>query len=80
MDGTASQFIWSDEGGVRHVIEQGDGGEQGDASIPGLFSLALRPALLSIQSRVREGEGVVAYLDDKVATLWKTCGINANQG
>ena len=46
------------------MIEQGDGGEQGDALMPALFCLALRPALLEIQAWLSPGDLVLAYLDD----------------
>ena len=44
--GSASQFLWSDETGLQHMIVQGEGGEQGDALMPALFSLALLLLLL----------------------------------
>ena len=62
--GGVSKFVWRDDSGSQHVIEQRDGGEQGDALMPALFCLALRPALLEIQSRLAAGDRVFAYLDD----------------
>ena len=47
-----SVFYWFDDEGKRHTITQGDGGEQGDALMPGLFSLALHPALVAIQAEL----------------------------
>lgn len=94
--GTASQGTWSDEGGVCYVVQQGEGGEQGDALMPALFFLAPRPALRSIQSRLRKRAVAVAYFGDihfltspgrvreahdiAVMMLWETCGTNANKG
>ena len=37
--GRPSTCLWEDELGVVHDIQQGEGGEQGDASMPMLFSL-----------------------------------------
>ena len=45
-------------------ILQGDGGEQGDALMPGLFCLALWRALSEIQSNLPATAHVLAYLDD----------------
>ena len=59
-----SVFYWFDDNGKRHTITQGDGGEQGDALMPGLFSLALHPALVAIQAELGPDCFVVAYLDD----------------
>jgi len=59
-----SHFCWFDEHGTSHPVVQGDGGEQGDAMMPALFCLAMRGALIEIQSRLPENAFVVAYLDD----------------
>ena len=94
--GTISKFLWTDAEGKRHLIEQGDGGEQGDALMPALFCLALQPALTEIQSRLPPGNFVFAYLDDiyivcsralvksafEIAKecLLRTCSIDINLG
>ena len=39
-----SQCIWTDDCGVNHVIHQGEGGEQGDALMPMLYSLGQHEA------------------------------------
>eukprot|EP00973_Karenia_brevis_P082367 11418173-Karenia_brevis.AAC.1 len=52
---TPSKLRWQDTHGRVHAIDQGDGGEQGDALMPGLFCLALRPALTEIQERLPQG-------------------------
>ena len=59
-----SRFWWHDEQGTGHWIEQGDGGEQGDAMMPALFCLAMRRALEEIQALLPAGALVFAYLDD----------------
>ena len=47
-----STLVWADDEGNLHEIFQADGGEQGDALMPSFFSLALKPALQKIQSRL----------------------------
>ena len=42
--GSPSTYRWDDEEGVTHEICQGEGGEQGDALMPALFSLGLHGA------------------------------------
>ena len=59
-----SKFVWTDDSGQQHDVTQGEGGEQGDALMPALFCLAMRPALEEIQQRLAPGDLVVAYLDD----------------
>ena len=61
--GLQSDFRWIDENGISHTIVQGDGGEQGDALMPGLFCLALHPALVEIRRRLPPGAEIIAYLD-----------------
>lgn len=94
--GQSSRFMWRDESGQQHTIEQGEGGEQGDALMPALFSLALHPESDEIQRNLWPGELVVAYLDDiclvtaperarhahdiAAAVLRSTCGIEVDQG
>ena len=39
-----STYYWRDDNGCMHKIEQGDGGEQGDALMFGMFCLAMRRA------------------------------------
>ena len=59
-----STFIWDDDNGVSHTITQADGGEQGDALMPAMFCMAMRPALEDIQRQLHPDDLVVAYLDD----------------
>ena len=62
--GGQSVYLWEDEEGAVHEVHQGEGGEQGDALMPALFSLGLAGALREAQSRLQNGELVIAYLDD----------------
>ena len=54
-----SRYLWEDQEGVVHTIDQGEGGEQGDPLMPLLFSLGQHGAL-----SLRDGERMLAYLDD----------------
>ena len=45
-----SQYLWQDDTGDTHLIQQGEGGEQGDPLMPLLFSLGQHSALQSFQS------------------------------
>ena len=45
-------------------ISQGEGGEQGDALMPALFSLGQHSVLEVIQGRLRPSERLMAFLDD----------------
>ena len=42
--GSPSTYLWEDDEGVVHEIPQGEGGEQGDALMPALFSLGQHSA------------------------------------
>eukprot|EP00959_Pyramimonas_sp_CCMP1952_P469766 9495525-Pyramimonas_sp.AAC.1 len=57
--GVTSEFWWVDSRGKDYIIEQGDGGEQGDALMPALFCLALRPALQHIHARLPPGAEII---------------------
>ena len=59
-----SRHLWEDQEGVVHTIDQGEGGEQGDPPMPLLFSLGQHGALESVQRSFRDGERMLAYLDD----------------
>jgi len=43
--GRPSTYVWSDANGHTHDVRQGDGGEQGDALMPALFSLGIADSL-----------------------------------
>ena len=62
--GTPSRYLWEDDSGKVHDIDQGEGGEQGDPLMPMLFSLGQHNALRAVQARLQEGELIFAYLDD----------------
>ena len=53
-------YLWEDNEGIVHDIHQGEGGEQGDASMPLLFSLEQHPALQAVQAQLLPGESVFA--------------------
>ena len=50
--------------GRNHVIHQGEGGEQGDALMPMLYSLGQHATLQAVQDALLLGEHLFAYLDD----------------
>ena len=62
--GQPSQYLWEDANGVTHTIPQGEGGEQGDAVMPLLYSLGQHSALEAIQRQLLPSERLFAYLDD----------------
>ena len=47
-----------------HEVSQGEGDEQGDALMTGLFSLGLHEALVQARSQLQADENLVGYLDD----------------
>ena len=55
---------WIDASGNSHRILQDDRGEQGDALIITLFSIALHPALLHMQDNMPPNVSLLADLDD----------------
>ena len=59
-----SEYHWMDDYGRNHVIHQGEGGEQGDALMPMLYSLGQHAALQAVQGALLLGEHLFAYLDD----------------
>ena len=64
--GSPSQYLWDDENNVSHTIPQGEGGEQGNAMMPLLFSLGQHEAFQAAHRKLREGESLFAFLDDVV--------------
>ena len=92
--GQPSTYIWEDEHNVVHSIHQGEGGEQGDALMPLLFSLGQHGALQAVSRLLRPGEKLFAFLDDihvlcplarvvevygiLQAELWRHAGIQIN--
>ena len=57
-----SAYLWED--GTVHTIRQGEGREQGDASMPLLFCLGQHAALEAIQRELNPNEKLFAFLDD----------------
>ena len=51
--GTPSTYLWQDDDGTVHDVQQGEGGEQGDALMPALFALGQHNALVTLQLRLR---------------------------
>ena len=49
-------YLWEDDEGVVHEVLQGEGGEQGDALMPALFSLGQHRSLEALQVRLRPSE------------------------
>ncbi len=62
--GQPSTYLWHDGDGVVHKILQGEGGEQGDALMPALYSIGQAEALREAQCQLLPTEWLVAYLDD----------------
>ena len=62
--GQGSTYLWEDDEGVVHNIEQGEGGEQVDPMMPLLFALGQHAALTAIQGSVGAEERLMAFLDD----------------
>ena len=59
-----SSYLFDDEVGETHTIHQGEGGEQGDALMPLLFSQGQQRALRAIAGLLKDGERLFAFLDD----------------
>ena len=62
-----STFLWEDDAGTTHHIRQGEVGEQGDPLMPLLFALVQHTAPSEASGRMREGERLMAFLDDLCA-------------
>ena len=62
--GTHSEYLWEDATGTVHTIPQGEGGEQGDALMPLLFSVGLHSSPEAVGVQLRDGEHLFAFLDD----------------
>ena len=63
-----SEYVWHDSGGVPHIVQQAEGGEQGDPLMPALYALGQHPALQAAHNHLRE-ETLVAFLDDVYAVV-----------
>ena len=62
--GSPSSYLWEDSDGVVHEVLQGEGGEQGDALMPALFSFGQHDPLVAIQGRLAQDERLMPSLDD----------------
>ena len=67
--GEPSTYLFYDEAGAAHEIQQGEGGEQGDPLMPALYAVGQHRALLQVHSELQAGENLFAYLDD----IYLTC-------
>ena len=61
--GPPSAYLWEDDCGVAHHINQGEESEQGDPLMPLFFALGQHPALVASQSRL-ESDKLMSFLDD----------------
>ena len=61
---STSSYLWSDASGNTRTVQQGEGGEQGDALMPALFALGLHEALRAANEKLSENEWLGAFLDD----------------
>ena len=59
-----STYIWEDDMGTQHEVTQGEKGEQGDPLMPMLFCLGQHGAFAAVESRLKAGEKLFAFLDD----------------
>ena len=66
--GAPSTYLWQDDMDVVHEVHQGEGGEQGDALMPALFSLGQHNALVAVQQQLGHDERMFAFLDDIYVT------------
>ena len=62
--GRPSEYVWYDGSNTPQIIQQAEGGEQGDPMMPALYALAQHPALAAVAAQLRPGEQVFAFLDD----------------
>ena len=62
--GTPSTYVFYDEEGRAHDVQQGEGGEQGDPLMPSLFGLGQHHALVEARARLHPSNTLYAFLDD----------------
>ena len=94
--GQQSQYFWETDSEEVHIVPQGEGGEQGDAMMPLLYSLGQHAALEYVSRSLVLGEHLFAFLDDiyvvskpgrvgrihdlLAASLWRHSGIRIHHG
>ena len=61
-----SEYVWHDADGTAHIIQQAEGGEQGDPLMPALYSLGQHGALEALHAQMHPDELLVAFLDDVI--------------
>ena len=66
--GCQSTYLFHDAAGEAHVVEQAEGGEQGDPLMPGLFAVGVHGALLAASADLQPGKSLSAFLDDTYVT------------
>ena len=77
--GQPSLNVWEDEVGEVQDVPQGEGGDQGDPFMPLLFSLAVRPSLVSTGDPLRDGEKTVCLLGRRVSRLQAREGVPSHR-
>ena len=91
-----SEYVWHDADGTAHIIQQAEGGEQGDPLMPALYSLGQHGALEAVHAQMQPNELLVAFLDDVITIarpdrvglahqhladeLWTHCRVRLNSG
>ena len=65
---TPSTYVFYDEEGRAHNVQQGEGGEQGDQLMPSLFALGQHQALVEARARLHPSNTLYAFLDDIYVT------------
>ena len=65
--GKPSRYSWVHRSGATRIVDQAEGGEQGDPLMPMLFALGIHDALERARSELQDGEHLFAYLDDVYA-------------
>ena len=71
--GSVSTYLWQDDEGIVHDVHQGEGGEQGDALMPGLFALGQHQALVAVHDQLTPQERLFAFHDDMPCAVLSVC-------
>ena len=62
--GQPSIYLWEDEDGTVHTIDQGEEASKETVLMPFLFSLGQHAAFEAVQRHLRDNEKMFVYLDD----------------